>query len=513
VKLLIFTAEPKNFVPVKIAEAAEKAGFESAEIIDVTRLILLDWENAEIFRVVHAEQREGEEPVEPQIETLQIDESTVIIPRLNEHHLDVKLSILKRAQLKGAKMVNSPESMELCNDKLMSQVLLSSNGVMTPITYTIPGCEKSLEPAVMHIEKSGMKFPMILKTLRGTHGIGVMRVDSKASLTSVAQTLCKEGLDVLIQQYIEHEHSFRMIMVGQELLAANKRGQPKDKGEFRTNAHLGSQTEAYEPTQAEIDLGKKIVALFGCNFCAIDYIMLDDKIIVLEVNGSPGLENIQSNYPDRDLPAKVAEYALTFVNGIADLKTDANSAPPTEDEMAVDNQALAEPPALATDLAPVEPATEPTAPTTEPTNDRSPGQISEVEQVIIHQIIEEPVEARVDTGAKTSSLHVDKLEFDDDWAKFTRKDSTFKVPVARIIKVKNVHGGDNSRRPVVKLDVTINDKRYNRVEFSLNNREQMKYQVIVGRNLIELVGLPVTVKTNSEQAQDAPEAKVEIEEE
>lgn len=511
-KLLIFTAEAKNFVPVKIKEAAEKKGIH-AEIVDVTELMLMDGPNSQIMQVIKdKEVKEDLEPVDPQVAAdpkvvpLNIDNETVIIPRLNEHHLDVKLSMLKRAQNFGAHLVNTPESMELCNDKLMSQVTLTTAGILTPITFTVPGDEELLAQAVDFVEASGMKYPMILKTLRGTHGIGVMRVDSKASLMSVAQTLCKEGMDILIQEYIEHDHSLRMIMTGDQLLAANKRGQPKGNGEFRTNAHLGSETEAYEPSKSEVEMGRKIVQLFGCNFCAIDYILQHDdrdapdtenggdKIIVLEVNGSPGLENIQSNYPDRDLAASVVEYVMgTPVPKGPDVVVD------------VPQEAPAEP--VPAEVAPI------SGETTDAVATSQDNEVQEIERVLVHRIMETETDARVDTGAKTSSLHVDEnLDFDDSWTKFRRGDITYKVPTARIVKIKNVHGGDNSRRPVIKLDVSIKGQRFNGVEFSLNNREQMKYQVIVGRNLLALMGLPVAVRQPAEAPDsNAPESEVEEE--
>lgn len=92
--------------------------------------------------------------------------------------------------------------------------------------------------------------------------------------------------------------------------------------------------------------------------------------------------------------------------------------------------------------------------------------------------------------------------------KFKRGESTFRVGLYRKIKIKNIHGDESSDRPIIRLDVTIHGQRINRAEFTLTNREQMKFQVLIGRNIIEAIGLPVKVS-----AEMPSEQTVETEEE
>lgn len=125
----------------------------------------------------------------------------------------------------------------------------------------------------------------------------------------------------------------------------------------------------------------------------------------------------------------------------------------------------------------------------------------------VHRITPEPVLARVDTGAKYSSLHADSVTFDESWTKFTRGDVTFKVSTDRVIKIKNVHGGESTRRALVRLDVTVKGRRLNGVEFTINDRQQMKYEVLIGRNVLEQLGLPVLVPANPESG-DRPESEI-----
>lgn len=468
-RIYICTAEPSNFVPKALKKAGEELGLE-AKIIDLTHVVLIEGMGAEgmesgIYCVTPADKENKES--KPEISKLEICNETLAIPRLNEYHLDVKLSVLKRMETCGAVLLNTPESMALCNDKLMTHVVLNNAGIKSPYSFTMTNVD-DIEATVDWLEKDGkLKYPIVIKTLRGTHGIGVMKLDSRASLVSVAQTLQKENMDFIIQEFMEHDQSARMIMIGDKLLAANLRGQPKDKGEFRTNSHLGSETEPYTPSEDEIALGARIVELFGCKFCAIDYLIIkkdngSQELVILEVNGSPGLENIQKNWPDKDLAKDVVTAACGSCQGAAPVTQTA----PADAEVPPESTASTDLPAEV---------------------------VQEIEPVMIHRVFNDSVEARIDTGAKYSSLHADWLSFDENWTKFRRGDVTFKVNTDRIIKIKNIHGGESSRRAMIRLDVTIKGKRLNGVEFTVNDRGRMKYEVLIGRNILELLGLPVIV--------------------
>ena len=102
------------------------------------------------------------------------------------------------------------------------------------------------------------------------------------------------------------------------------------------------------------------------------------------------------------------------------------------------------------------------------------------------------LKARIDTGATTSSIHATGIKlFERDgkkWVKFnlTRSNGQ-KVPmkkrVIRTIEVKR-HGEDHQSRPVVKLDVVMG-KIEESTQFSLTDRSQFKFPVLIGRSLLK----------------------------
>jgi hypothetical protein len=102
------------------------------------------------------------------------------------------------------------------------------------------------------------------------------------------------------------------------------------------------------------------------------------------------------------------------------------------------------------------------------------------------------LKARIDTGAQTSSIGVSSVRsFERDgkkWLHFSvegpdgKKLMDFEKPVLRTAKIKR-HGAEAIERPVVKLKIMLGNKEMER-EFTLADRAQYKFPVLIGRNVL-----------------------------
>lgn len=102
------------------------------------------------------------------------------------------------------------------------------------------------------------------------------------------------------------------------------------------------------------------------------------------------------------------------------------------------------------------------------------------------------LEARVDTGAETSSLHaINVTPFEREgrrWVKFQVPGDNNSEPVSisskvrRTVIIKQI-GAEDQRRFVVDLWVKIGDIR-EQLSFTLANREGFDYQILLGRNFL-----------------------------
>lgn len=105
------------------------------------------------------------------------------------------------------------------------------------------------------------------------------------------------------------------------------------------------------------------------------------------------------------------------------------------------------------------------------------------------------VRAKLDTGAKTSSIHAGELETfqrgGETWVRFETRDRrrnngdryTIERPLLRTAKVKR-HGRPSKVRPVIELDFCLNHRLYT-AEFTLTDRGGFNYPVLLGRRMLE----------------------------
>lgn len=105
------------------------------------------------------------------------------------------------------------------------------------------------------------------------------------------------------------------------------------------------------------------------------------------------------------------------------------------------------------------------------------------------------IKGKIDTGAKTSSLHAFNIESfyieDVEYVKFDihplqKNKSLARTCVARVIDQRMVSdsGGKKEKRFVIKSDLRIGDSKI-RIELTLANRDTMAFRMLLGREAIK----------------------------
>ena len=110
------------------------------------------------------------------------------------------------------------------------------------------------------------------------------------------------------------------------------------------------------------------------------------------------------------------------------------------------------------------------------------------------------IKAKLDTGARTSSIHGINIEpFKKDgerWLKFTlllidskgdKHELLLEKPRSRRTNVKN-HDGEHDKRYVVDLEICFNNQKY-LTEFTLADRNQYIYDVLLGRQFLNKIAV------------------------
>jgi ribosomal protein S6--L-glutamate ligase len=248
---------------------------------------------------------------------IQTDKTVVIVRAgaFTGKNSEIGRAMLQAFQESGCFMLNDLQASVLCDNKFLSYIAFSRNNIPIPRTALIP-TEKAIENA--H-ERIGGKFPVVIKTLSGTQGIGVSIVDSMQSMVSVIQSLKKYNADLLIQEHIKLKYDVRTIVLGGRIIASTRRNKVPD--DFRSNAHLGATTEPYILNDDEQKVVKAAARVMGGQLVGVDHCIVNNEIFILECNASPGITSNYHNYdittvPQKNMPdiGKTVDIYKTIVN-------------------------------------------------------------------------------------------------------------------------------------------------------------------------------------------------------
>lgn len=230
------------------------------------------------------------------------------------------LDKISHMELLGCTMVNPRHCIDWCNDKFITYLLLERAGLKQPITRLIPSEYDGIIDYV--VEDAGLSYPLIMKVLEGSYGLGVVKVADAIGLKSMVQTLYDlyTGKDVIVQEYIEHKEDYRVHVLDNQVIASMRRTPPE--GDFRTNVARGGTVEAADLTPVEVAHCIRAAHTLNARWCGVDFIRTVNEPIIIEVNTAPQTEGIELalsgsvEAADRDAPllTTIIEHFLRIHN-------------------------------------------------------------------------------------------------------------------------------------------------------------------------------------------------------
>ncbi len=228
----------------------------------------------------------------------------VVIARVGTFMTSLGLAALRAFERMGVPCLNSSEAMELSRDKQRSLERLGQVGIAVPPTVFVKDLDQ-IEDAVAAVGGA----PVIVKPISGSQGQGVVLAESLPSAVSIVEALLYLNRDVLIQRFVaEAEGSDRRLLVVAGAVAASveRRALP---GDFRSNHHQGATTTVWDPDRSTVELALRAAEAFNMEVAAVDILPSDDGDVVLELNGSPGLDGIE-RATGLDLASVIIEAAV-----------------------------------------------------------------------------------------------------------------------------------------------------------------------------------------------------------
>ena len=418
-KLLIVSGEPENHeyfhTAKRLKDEAESMNIPAYVLFAEKGSIQLESRNPTTYKIYNEGDEKGFE-IEPR--------NTVAIIRGSVNLADSKLDLVSQLEKAGVCCVNPRQAMEICSDKYWTGLRLADVGLTTPKTALIQN-EDTIPKA---LEIVGEKYPLILKTLRGSKGVGVLFIESRRSLDSTCQLLWKINPDteLLLQSYIKADFDVRVHVLGDIILATMRRDVAE--GDFRSNYSQGAKVKSYKLSEDEKIMCLKAAKAVGGTWTGVDFIKdKKDKVYILEINSSPGTEGVEKATKD-NITKNILEYFK-------------------------DKNVWT----------------------------RTPTPCGYYETVDIKPF--GTLVAKFDTGNVLKSvIHAEDVKIKDDKVTFTCNDKTLTAKLEG--KYTSMTGAGPEERHFIKLDVTFLGHTYKDVDFGLDDRSHFGTNVLLNRGLM-----------------------------
>ena len=222
---------------------------------------------------------------------------------------DIRLGRLLEGM--GAKLFNTPSSIELSDDKYLTFLKLKEKSLPTPETISVPMTYHNIgykEDYAFVKEYCGiLGLPVVIKEIFGSFGEQVYLADSvEQAIEIIEKTDCRPAI---FQKFIPQSagRDIRINVVGGKPVAAMERR--SENGDFRANLTIGGKMKKITPDERAISLAVSACNALGLDFGGVDLLYNGNDYLICEVNSNAHFKNIM-DLTGINIADKIFEYIL-----------------------------------------------------------------------------------------------------------------------------------------------------------------------------------------------------------
>ncbi len=236
----------------------------------------------------------------PEFSALFIRETTGI-----NHHT---FRFSQRADAEGLVVIDDPESILKCTNKVYLAELLNHNHIPTPQTVVIS--RENMDDAL-----NMLYFPIILKQPDSSYSQGVMKVENMEHYHEMAETLLDKSELIIGQEYMPTEFDWRIGVLNREVIYACRYFMAGGHWQVVDWSKKGKQRYGKWDTLPLDDVPKTVLRtalraanLIGDGLYGVDLKTIGNKCYVIEVNDNPNVDtNIEDKLLKDDLYLKIMQ--------------------------------------------------------------------------------------------------------------------------------------------------------------------------------------------------------------
>ena len=199
----------------------------------------------------------------------------------------------RRAAQENMVVMDDPQSIVKCSNKVYLAELLRSHQILTPETLFISKYDKVL-PAI--------NYPCVIKKPDGAFSQGVVKLDNEDDLQKSLKLFFKTSDLILIQPFIPTDYDWRIGVIDHKPIFASRYFMAKDHWQIYNWNSVEENEGEFDTVPLDqvppgvIKTALKATRLIGNGLYGVDIKSIHNKHYVIEVNDNP---NIDSNIEDQ----------------------------------------------------------------------------------------------------------------------------------------------------------------------------------------------------------------------
>jgi glutathione synthase/RimK-type ligase-like ATP-grasp enzyme len=197
----------------------------------------------------------------------------------------------QRAEAEGLAVIDDPESIIKCTNKVYLAELLKHHHIPAPETVVF---NKHNAEAVLR----SMSFPLILKQPDSSYSQGVVKVDSGDDFLKVSTKLLEKSSLVIAQTFMKTEYDWRVGIINGSPIYACRYYMVKDHWQIVSWNREGDYSEGAGDTIAVEDAPPKVIEtalkasrFIGQGLYGVDLKVVNGKCYVIEINDNPSIDH------------------------------------------------------------------------------------------------------------------------------------------------------------------------------------------------------------------------------
>lgn len=214
----------------------------------------------------------------------------------------------RRAQAEGLVVMDDPDSILRCTNKIYLSQLLDKHKLPAPPTRILSKSDMGKEQHL--IDTLGL--PIVLKIPDGSFSVGVKKAKTQEELSEFLKSMFKDSALLLAQAYLYTDFDWRIgVLNGQPLYAcryymAKNHWQIYNHGGGKTASGSFDAMATFEVPKPVLRAAVSAAKLIGNGLYGVDIKQRGKEVYIIEVNDNPSIESaVEDKYLETELYEKI----------------------------------------------------------------------------------------------------------------------------------------------------------------------------------------------------------------